>query len=170
MISHSSGRKASPWRMVTLLSGNAGAIISMISGSFSTTMISEIWSLQHSWWRIIPRPNPANQHPAMTFPTDFCVIIDFRWDIAHDDFILLLVQKVNIDSQSDVLGRKILRLTSQVEVKWICFCNTEFFNQISRRFWVFYPNIFERSCRFLIWSVTILNSMNLWIFVPSAFP
>ena len=91
---------------------------------------------------------PANQYPAITFPTDFCVIIDFRRDIAHDDFILLLIQKVYVNPRPDALGRKILCLTSLVEVERIRFCNTEFFNQIFWGFRVFHPDISKRIFRF----------------------
>ena len=75
--------------------------------------------------------------------TSFCY-----WSIAHDDFILLLVQKMYVNSQFEALYRKILCLTSQIEVEPICFCNAELSNQVSRRVGVFYPNISERNFRF----------------------
>ena len=96
----------------------------------------------------------------MTFPTDFCMIIDFRRDIAHNDFILLLIQKVYVNPWPDTLGRKILCLTSLVEVERVCFCNTEFFNQIFRGFCVFYPGISQwifRVYNMICWHLRFMN-------------
>ena len=72
-----------------------------------------------------PQAQSADQYPAMTFPTDFCMIIDFCRDIVQDDFILLLIQKVCVNPRPDALGWKILCLTSLVEVEGVRFCNTD---------------------------------------------